>query len=255
MAAATTGSEAYPPLIRQYLDIKSRHPDSLLFFRVGDFYEMFFEDAEEGSGLLGLTLTARNNGGKRDIPLAGVPVKAVDEYVARLLEMGRRVAICEQLEDPAEARGIVRRDVVEIITPGTVLEDKLLAARRNNYVVAIAGDAPFGLATVDLSTGEFELREVAAADLSDELGRIEPAEIVILGGGVEVGLLRERGVEGAAVVHDHHDEGLAFQPHDKLDTVRFLVVITVADGVGQDLVDGEIDRVGDLRRECVGLAE
>ncbi|MYG19521.1 MAG: DNA mismatch repair protein MutS, partial [Gemmatimonadales bacterium] len=179
MAAATTGPEAYPPLIRQYLDIKSRHPDSLLFFRVGDFYEMFFEDAEEGSGLLGLTLTARNNGGKRDIPLAGVPVKAVDEYVARLLEMGRRVAICEQLEDPAEARGIVRRDVVEIITPGTVLEDKLLAARRNNYVVAIAGDAPFGLATVDLSTGEFELREVAAADLSDELGRIEPAEIVI----------------------------------------------------------------------------
>ncbi|WP_428275903.1 DNA mismatch repair protein MutS [Candidatus Palauibacter sp.] len=179
MAAATRGPEAYPPLIRQYLDIKSRHPDSLLFFRVGDFYEMFFEDAEEGSGLLGLTLTARNNGGKRDIPLAGVPVKAVDEYVARLLEMGRRVAICEQLEDPAEARGIVQRDVVEIITPGTVLEDKLLAARRNNYVVAIAGDAPFGLAAVDLSTGEFELREVAATDLGDELGRLEPAEIVI----------------------------------------------------------------------------
>ncbi|MDE2944424.1 MAG: DNA mismatch repair protein MutS [Gemmatimonadota bacterium] len=179
MAAATTGSEAYSPLIRQYLDIKSRHPDSLLFFRVGDFYEMFFEDAEEGSGLLGLTLTARNNGGKRDVPLAGVPVKAVDEYVSRLLEMGRRVAICEQLEDPAEARGIVQRDVVEIITPGTVLEDRLLAARRNNYVIAIAGDAPFGLAAVDLSTGEFELREVAAADLGDELGRLEPAEIVI----------------------------------------------------------------------------
>ena len=179
MAATTTGPEAYSPLIRQYLDIKSRHPDSLLFFRVGDFYEMFFEDAEEGSGLLGLTLTARNNGGKRDVPLAGVPVKAVDEYVSRLLEMGRRVAICEQLEDPAEARGIVQRDVVEIITPGTVLEDRLLAARRNNFVVAIAGDAPFGLAAVDLSTGEFELREVAAADLNDELGRLEPAEIVI----------------------------------------------------------------------------
>ena len=179
MAAATPDPTGHSPLIRQYLDIKSRHPDSLLFFRVGDFYEMFFEDAEEGSGLLGLTLTARNNGGKRDVPLAGVPVKAVNEYVSRLLEMGRRVAICEQLEDPAEARGIVKRDVVEIITPGTVLEDKLLAAGRNNYVVAIAGDAPFGLAAVDLSTGEFELREVAAPDLDDELGRLEPAEIVI----------------------------------------------------------------------------
>ncbi|WP_419858138.1 DNA mismatch repair protein MutS [Candidatus Palauibacter irciniicola] len=179
MAAATPDPRGHSPLIRQYLDIKSRHPDSLLFFRVGDFYEMFFEDAEEGSGLLGLTLTARNNGGKRDVPLAGVPVKALNEYVSRLLEMGRRVAICEQLEDPAEARGIVKRDVVEIITPGTVLEDRLLAAGRNNYVVAIAGDAPFGLATVDLSTGEFELREVAAPDLDDELGRLEPAEIVI----------------------------------------------------------------------------
>lgn len=179
MAAVTPDPAGHSPLIRQYLDIKSRHPDSLLFFRVGDFYEMFFEDAEEGSGLLGLTLTARNNGGKRDIPLAGVPVKAVNEYVSRLLEMGRRVAICEQLEDPAEARGIVKRDVVEIITPGTVLEDKLLAAHRNNYVVAIAGAAPFGLAAVDLSTGEFELREVAGPDLDDELGRLDPAEIVI----------------------------------------------------------------------------
>ncbi|WP_420447095.1 DNA mismatch repair protein MutS [Candidatus Palauibacter sp.] len=179
MTTAPSDPGAHTPLIRQYLDIKSRHPDSLLFFRVGDFYEMFFEDAEEGSGLLGLTLTARNNGGKRNVPLAGVPVKALNEYVSRLLEMGRRVAICEQLEDPAEAQGIVRRDVVEIITPGTVLEDKLLAARRNNYVVAISGEAPFGFAIVDLSTGEFELREVAAADLHDELGRLEPAEIVI----------------------------------------------------------------------------
>ncbi|WP_420633716.1 DNA mismatch repair protein MutS [Candidatus Palauibacter sp.] len=177
---AARGGAASTPMIRQYLDIKSRHPDSLLFFRVGDFYEMFFEDAEEGSRLLGLTLTARNNGGKRDIPLAGVPVKAVNEYVSRLLELGCRVAICEQLEDPAEAQGLVRRDVVEVITPGTVLEDKLLVAQRNNYVVAIAGEAPFGLAIVDLSTGEFELRELAGAtDLRDELGRLEPAEVLI----------------------------------------------------------------------------
>jgi len=168
------------PLIEQYLEVKSRHPDSLLFFRVGDFYEMFFEDAEEGSGLLGLTLTSRNNGGMKEVPLAGVPVKAATQYVSRLLRAGRRVAICEQLEDAADAEGIVRRDVVEVITPGTVLEDTLLSEKRNNYVVAIGGDAPFGLAAIDLSTGEFELRAIVdRTALVDELGRLEPAEIVV----------------------------------------------------------------------------
>ncbi len=167
------------PLIQQYLDVKARHPDSLLFFRVGDFYEMFFEDAEEGSGLLGLTLTSRNNGGARDVPLAGVPVKAADEYVSRLLRAGRRVAICEQLEDASEAEGIVRRDVVEVITPGTVLESTLLSADRNNYVAAIAGSEPFGIAAVDLSTGEFEVSRTDSGALADELARIEPSELLL----------------------------------------------------------------------------
>ncbi|MDX1396440.1 MAG: DNA mismatch repair protein MutS [Gemmatimonadota bacterium] len=172
-------ASGHTPLIEQYLEIKSRHPDSLLFFRVGDFYEMFFDDAEEGSGILGLTLTSRNNGGMKDVPLAGVPVKAATEYVSRLLRAGRRVAICEQLEDASEAEGIVRRDVVEVITPGTVLEDTLLTDRRNNYVVAIAGGGPFGLAAIDLSTGEFELRAIEdPTALIDELGRLEPAEVV-----------------------------------------------------------------------------
>ena len=178
----TRGARKGPhtPLIEQYLEIKARHQDSLLFFRVGDFYEMFFEDAEEGSGILGLTLTSRNNGGMKDVPLAGVPVKAVNEYVSRLLRAGRRVAICEQLEDAAEAEGIVKRDVVEVITPGTVLADTLLNDRRNNYVVSIAGGGPYGLAAIDLSTGEFELRAIEdATGLFDELGRLEPAEIVV----------------------------------------------------------------------------
>jgi DNA mismatch repair protein MutS len=172
--------EKNSPLIQQYLDIKSRHPDSLLFFRVGDFYEMFFEDAEEGSGLLGITLTSRNNGGTRHVPLAGVPVKAANEYVSRLLKAGRRVAICSQAE------GLVRREVVEVITPGTVLEDTLLSANRNNFVVAVAGHAGtdsaesgYGVAVVDLSTGEFETWKCGPEALWDELGRLEPAEILI----------------------------------------------------------------------------
>ncbi len=180
MTRRETPRGGHTPLIEQYLDIKSRHPDSLLFFRVGDFYEMFFEDAEEGSGLLGLTLTSRNNGASADVPLAGVPARAVGEYVARLLRAGRRVAICEQLEDASEADGIVRRDVVEVITPGTVLEDGLLSEKRNNFVAAIAGEGPYGLAAIDLSTGEFDLRSIDdSGALADELGRLEPAELVV----------------------------------------------------------------------------
>jgi len=172
----------YTPLIQQYLDIKSRHPDSLLFFRVGDFYEMFFEDAEEGSRLLGLTLTSRNNGNESSVPLAGIPVKAVDEYLPRLLEAGRRVAVCEQVEDASEADGLVRREVVEVVTPGTVLEDSLLERKRNNFVAAVAGGDTVGLASADLSTGEFELWECGGDRLEDELARLEPSELVASSG-------------------------------------------------------------------------
>ncbi len=169
---------ANTPLIQQYLDIKSRHPDSILFFRVGDFYEMFFEDAEEGSRLLGITLTSRNNGGSGNVPLAGVPAKAIDDYLPKLVRQGRRVAVCEQVEDPSEAEGLVRREVTEIVTPGATLEDSLLSAGRNNFVAAVAGTDPLGIATADLSTGEVEVRECAPAALADELTRLEPAEVV-----------------------------------------------------------------------------
>jgi len=169
------------PLMQQWRDVKARHRDDLVFFRVGDFYELFFGDAEEGSKLLGLTLTSRNNGAASAVPLAGVPVKALDEYLARLLRLGRRVAICEQVEDPAEARGIVRREVVETVTPGTVLQDGLLRSRRNNYLVALAPpvDGRRGLAAVDLSTGELVAQEAPVAGLADELGRWEPAELLL----------------------------------------------------------------------------
>jgi DNA mismatch repair protein MutS len=173
-----SGAAANTPLIQQYLDIKARHPDSILFFRVGDFYEMFFEDAEEGSRLLGITLTSRNNGGSGDVPLAGVPAKAIDDYLPKLVRQGRRVAICEQVEDPSEAEGIVRREVTEIVTPGATLEDSLLNAGRNNFVAAVAGSARLGIATADLSTGEVDVRECTPAELADELTRLEPAEVV-----------------------------------------------------------------------------
>src|SRR5690606_21382673 len=125
------------PLMQQWREAKSRHRDALVFFRVGDFFELCNEDAEEGARLLGLTLTSRKIGAGAKVPLAGVPAKALDEYLARLVRAGRRVAICDQVEDPAEAKGIVRREVTETVTPGTVMADALLADRRNNFLAAV----------------------------------------------------------------------------------------------------------------------
>src|SRR5437899_408247 len=142
--------------MQQYRDIKARYPQTILFFRMGDFYEMFEDDARLAARELGLTLTTRNNGGAAEVPLAGVPVKAAAEYLRRLIGKGHRVAICEQVEDPKLAKGLVRREVVETVTPGSVLADDWVAQKRNNYLVAVEprGGAP-GLAALDLTTGEF----------------------------------------------------------------------------------------------------
>ena len=169
------------PLMQQWRDAKARHPDALIFFRVGDFYEMFCEDAEEGARLLGLTLTSRNNGGAANVPLAGVPVRARDEYLERLIRLGRRVAVCEQVEDPAEAKGLVRREVVETITPGALLSDALLSERRNNFLVALAraDQDHLALCAVDASTGEVIAALIDAQSLEPELARYEPAELLL----------------------------------------------------------------------------
>ena len=169
------------PLMRQWREVKSQHRDALVFFRVGDFYELFFEDAEEGSRLLGLTLTSRNNGAAARVPLAGVPAKALDEYLGRLVALGKKVAICDQVEDPAEAEGIVRREVTETVTPGTVFQDALLTAERNNFLVALTepADERLGLAALDLSTGELSVQDVLVPELSAELGRLDPAELLL----------------------------------------------------------------------------
>ncbi len=165
------------PAMRQYLDAKRQHRDAIVFFRMGDFYEMFYEDAEVASRVLGLTLTARHNGGASEVPLAGVPVKALNEYLRRLVRQGYRVAICEQVEDPRLAKGIVRREVIETITPGAAFADDLLDGTRNNFLCAMtAGGDRAGLAAADLSTGEMRLMLVALADVEAAFARMQRGE-------------------------------------------------------------------------------
>ena len=160
------------PMMEQYLEIKAANPGLLLFYRMGDFYEMFFEDAEIASRALGIVLTKRGKHQGLDIPMCGVPVERSDDYLHRLIALGHRVAVCEQMEDPAQARArgnksVVRRDVVRLITPGTLTEDTLLDARTNNYLLAMArmrassGGDRIGLAWIDISTAEFIVTECA----------------------------------------------------------------------------------------------
>ena len=172
------------PLLQQYREVKSRHRDAILFFRMGDFYEMFFDDAELASRVLGITLTSRGDG----VPLAGVPVKAASDYLKQLIGQGFRVAICEQVEDPRKAKGLVRREVVETVTPGALLEDGWVAGGRNNWIVAVAvqgrpqDSGTIGIAAIDLTTGEFLLELARPAELAEALGRLGPAELVLPSG-------------------------------------------------------------------------
>ena len=180
MTTAGAGGATETPLMQQYRDIKARYPQTILFFRMGDFYEMFEDDAKLAARELGLTLTSRNNGGAAEVPLAGVPVKAATEYLRRLIGKGHRVAICEQVEDPKLAKGIVRREVVETVTPGTVLSDDWLVRNRNNYIVALdPRGAAAGLATLDVTTGELILEVVPESDIAAALARYEARELVL----------------------------------------------------------------------------
>ncbi|MBV8289913.1 MAG: DNA mismatch repair protein MutS [Hyphomicrobiales bacterium] len=185
------GAARATPVMEQYIEIKAANPDCLLFYRMGDFYELFFEDAEIAARALGIVLTKRGKHLGRDIPMCGVPVHRADEYLHRLIALGHRVAVCEQLEDPAEAKkrggkSVVRRDVIRVVTPGTLTEDTLLEARRNNYLLAIARargsaseESRFALAWIDISTGEFRIAECDRAGLAAEIARLEPGEIIV----------------------------------------------------------------------------
>src|SRR5579862_8883796 len=178
------------PMMEQYVEIKAANPDCLLFYRMGDFYEMFFDDAEVASRALGIVLTKRGKHLGRDIPMCGVPIERADEYLHRLIALGHRVAVCEQLEDPAEARkrgakSVVRRDVVRLVTPGTLTEDSLLDAKRNNYLLALARSRAsstedrFALAWIDISTGDFRVAECERTGIAAEVARIEPGEVIV----------------------------------------------------------------------------
>jgi DNA mismatch repair protein MutS len=173
------------PMMQQYLEIKADYPDAILFFRLGDFYEMFMEDAVVASRILDITLTARNKGAAEEIPLCGIPFHSCQPYIAKLVQHGHNVAICEQVEDPKTTKGLVKRAVVRVVTPGLVVDTDTLDPRRNNYLLALApvGSDCFGVAYVDITTGEFKVTELS--DLESTAGEIlsrDPAEVLVAEG-------------------------------------------------------------------------
>ncbi|MEM7304832.1 MAG: DNA mismatch repair protein MutS, partial [Pseudomonadota bacterium] len=173
-------SEKHTPMIQQYLSIKAQHADKLLFYRMGDFYELFMEDAERASKLLDLTLTARGSSNGQRIPMAGVPVHAAENYLGRLVKSGESVAVCEQVSDPATSKGLVKREVVRIVTPGTITDDNLLDHKRDNHICAILElNTTIGLASIELGSGDFLLQTFDDdSELLAEIERIQPAEII-----------------------------------------------------------------------------
>ena len=194
-APAGAPDQATTALMRQYLEVKAQYPDAIVFFRLGDFYEMFYEDAVYASRVLSLTQTTRDKGKENPVPMCGVPHHSARGYIARLTELGHRVAICEQLEDPKLVKGLVKRGVVRIITPGVILDEESLEPRAPNYVAAVAGDVRdgFGLAFIDVTTGDFRATEAATTEgLLDELARVDPREILLPRGQGELAALIRR---------------------------------------------------------------
>jgi len=173
--------ENLSPAMRQFQHFKQKHPDCILFFRMGDFYETFYEDAKTCSKVLGLTLTSRDKGSENPVPLAGVPYHAIDGYLKKMLQAGYRVAVCEQVEDPKTAKGVVKRDVVRIVTPGTLTDDMLLEDKKDNFLCAIDLDVKgyAALSWVDISTGHFFVQRVVEKELLNELQRLAPAECLL----------------------------------------------------------------------------
>ena len=226
--------EGMSPMMRHYLQMKEQYPDCFLFYRLGDFYEMFFEDAIEGSKIMELTLTGRDCGLKERAPMCGVPYHSVDTYVQRLISRGYKVAICEQMEDPALAKGLVDRAVIRVITPGTVIEEKLLDAGKNNYILSVCASRNFyGYAYADVSTGEFkagEIREQASETaLLDEINRIAPIECVANEAVFEQEYLKKR-LQGLCYLEKQPDS--IFQPARAAEVLKQHFDVSSLDGFG-----------------------
>ncbi|HEV2653907.1 MAG TPA: DNA mismatch repair protein MutS, partial [Ktedonobacteraceae bacterium] len=174
----------HSPVRSQYLQIKQQNPDAILFFRMGDFYEMFDDDAEIVARELEIALTRRDFGRGEKSPMAGIPHHAADGYVARLVSKGYRVAICEQMSDPALSKGLVERGVIRVVTPGTVIDPTMLAAKRNNFLAAVVlGRGALGIAYIDITTGEFAVTQISTPEpelaLQQEIARVGPAEVLV----------------------------------------------------------------------------
>ena len=241
MLTTNTQAPALTPMMAQYLEIKAANPDSLLFYRMGDFYELFFEDAEIASRALGITLTKRGKHLDQDIPMCGVPVHAADDYLQKLIGKGFRVAVCEQLEDPAEAKkrgskSVVKRDVTRLVTPGTITEEKLLDPSESSYFMAVgrtkSGAGPeLALAWIDISTGQFRIAATAPERLLSDILRIGPREITVAESVFADEMLRpvfdQLGLAVSPLPSSFFDSANA---HDRL--ARFYAVQTL-DGFGE----------------------
>ena len=251
------------PAMQQYKRLKAEYPDAILFFRMGDFYEMFYEDARIASKVLGLALTSRSKG-ESAIPMAGLPYHAVDSYLAKMIRAGYRVAICEQMEDPALAKGLVKRDVARLVTPGTLTDDALLEDKENNFLAAIHLDgAMAGLAWVDLSTGGFWVRDVPRASLLDELTRLRPRECLLPEGAGEsaadlVAAIREATgamvSERSAFVFDHQEAERLLTAHfgtgslDGFGVADLVRGVSAAGAVMDYLQETQRTSLGHIRR-------
>jgi DNA mismatch repair protein MutS len=169
------------PMMQQYLSIKEKYPDAILFYRMGDFYEMFLDDAVVAARVLEITLTSRNKNDTAPVPMCGVPYRAARAYIARLIENGYKVAVCDQVEEAAQAKGLVRREVVQVITPGMIVDTDMLDAGDHNYLLALAVQREtMGLAYIDITTGLFRVVETGSAEkIVDEIQRIGPREVLL----------------------------------------------------------------------------
>ncbi|MFM7039867.1 MAG: DNA mismatch repair protein MutS [Planctomycetaceae bacterium] len=189
------------PMMERYHAVKAQHPGAMLLFRMGDFYELFFEDAQNASRVLGLTLTSRDKNSENPVPMAGFPWHQLDTYLQKLIQAGFRAAICDQVEDPKKAKGLVRREVTRVVTPGTLTDDQMLDPRQSNFLASIApSKTGFGLAWLELSTGRFQLTDIDISQLQDELARIRPAECLIPETAAQASPFTERRFEGHPIV-------------------------------------------------------